>query len=242
MRRLFRIIIPAGALVLTVLAPTTGQAGGAPALAWSPSTNGSFDYGAVSPGQTASQTFTLTNSGGSASGMLTAALSGSTALTKTADGCTGTSLGPGKSCAVTVQYAPTTAGQTDTGTLAASGKKVAASASITLTGSGAGTSGPPDQGDPAKMTAVLSGYVCSGTIVWRGLIQGDGQANTVTITETLPIVEVRVKSHSIAELVSAVFSGNFLSATVTISQGVENYAWSVCQPGDTTTTSTRTTT
>jgi hypothetical protein len=94
--------------------------------------------------------------------------------------------------------------------------------------------GPPDQGDPDKVTAVFSGYVCSGTIIWRGLIQGDGQAKTVNITETLPIVEVRVASDSIAALVSAVFSGNFLSATVTISQGVTNYAWSVCQPGNTT--------
>jgi hypothetical protein len=101
--------------------------------------------------------------------------------------------------------------------------------------------GPPNQGDPDKVTSVLSGYVCTGTIVWRNVIQGDGQAKTVIITDTLPIVEVRVKSGSKAALVSAVFSGNFLSATVTISQGVSNYAWSVCQPGETTSTVTTTT-
>ncbi len=101
--------------------------------------------------------------------------------------------------------------------------------------------GPPNQGDPDKVISVLSGYVCEGTIIWRDKIDGDGQAKTVTITDTLPIVEVRVKSGSKAALVSAVFSANFLSATVTISQGVSNYAWSVCQPGETTTTDTITT-
>src|SRR4029450_4580634 len=102
--------------------------------------------------------------------------------------------------------------------------------------------GPPNQGDPDKVTSVLSGYVCTGTIVWRNGVQGGGTGKTVMLTDTLPIVEVRVKSGSKAALVSAVFSGNFLSATVTISQGVSNYAWSVCMPGDTTTTGTTTTT
>ena len=89
--------------------------------------------------------------------------------------------------------------------------------------------GPPNQGDPNKVITVSSGYVCQGTIIWRDIVNGDGQAKTVNITETLPIVEIRVKSAIHAALVSAVFSGNFLSGTVTISQGVENYAWSVCQ-------------
>jgi hypothetical protein len=69
--------------------------------------------------------------------MLTVALSESSAFTKTADGCAATSLGPGKSCSVTVQYAPSAAGASDSATLAASSKKPAASASLTLTGSGA---------------------------------------------------------------------------------------------------------
>ena len=121
------------------------------------------------------------------------------------------------------------------------GATVLAAGMLAAFGLAADGGGPPNQGDPDKVTSVLSGYVCSGTVIWRSVIQGDGQAKTVTITETLPIVEVRVKSGSKAALVSAVFSGNFLSATVTISQGVSNYAWSVCQPGDTTTTDTTTT-
>src|SRR6266545_474363 len=136
MRGLIRSIVAAAAAAVTLLVPAAGQGAGAPALAWSP-TNGAYDYGTVTVGQTASQTFTLTNSGGSATGILTVTLSGSSAFTKTADGCTATSLGPRKSCSVSVQYAPTTAGQSDSATLAASGKKTAASASLTLTGAGA---------------------------------------------------------------------------------------------------------
>jgi hypothetical protein len=58
---------------LVLLAVAGQQAGAArtplPTIAWSPSTNGTFDYGMVNVGQTVSQEFTLTNSGGSATGM-----------------------------------------------------------------------------------------------------------------------------------------------------------------------------
>src|SRR6266540_1721289 len=134
MRGLIRSIVAAGAAAAALLVPAAGQGAGAPALAWSPATNGAYDYGTVTVGQTASQTFTLTNSGGSATGILTVALSGSSAFTKTADGCTATSLGPRRSCSVTVRYGPTTPGQSDSATLTASGKKPAASAGLTLTG------------------------------------------------------------------------------------------------------------
>jgi hypothetical protein len=138
MRGLIQIMVAAAAAAVMLLAPAAAQAGGVPALAWSPS---GHDYGTIGAGTTAAQEFTLTNSGGSASGALTIALSGSgsAAFSITADACTGTALGKGKSCAVTVEYAPTTAGQSDTATLTASGKKPSVSASVTLTGSGAGT-------------------------------------------------------------------------------------------------------
>src|SRR6266545_7683970 len=137
MRGLIRSIVAAAAVAVTLLAPAAGQGAGPPALAWSPATNGAYDYGTVTVGQTASQTFTLTNSGGSATGILTVALSGSSAFTKTADGCTATSLGPRRSCSVSVQYSPSAAGASDSATLTASGKKPVASASLTLTGAGA---------------------------------------------------------------------------------------------------------
>ncbi len=135
-----RHLLVLGVLVAAIgflLLPTAGQAGGAPAIAWSPS--GTYGYGAVTPGQTASNTFTLKNSGGSATGMLSVSLSGSSAFSITSNACSGTALGKGKSCAVTVQYAPTTAGESDTATLTATGKKPPGRASVTLTGSGGGT-------------------------------------------------------------------------------------------------------
>jgi Domain of unknown function (DUF5050)/Abnormal spindle-like microcephaly-assoc'd, ASPM-SPD-2-Hydin len=97
----------------------------------------SYDYGQVTIGQTASQAFTLTNSGGQASGPLTVTLEGPAAFTTTSDGCGATSLGPGQSCTVNVRFAPTSPG-TVTATLKA-GEMVAPGegifvATVTLTG------------------------------------------------------------------------------------------------------------
>lgn len=77
-----------------------------------------------------------------ATGALSVSLGSATEFSITADACTGTALGPGKSCNVTVRFAPTTDGQT-TATLAANGTKPPSSTSITLTGTGLGT-GPGD--------------------------------------------------------------------------------------------------
>jgi virginiamycin B lyase len=127
------------ALILTFLSlalgamPAAGQTGREPELAFTPSTNGVYDYGTVS--LTASQTFTLTNSGASASGALSVGLTGSATFTKTADTCTGTSLGPTKTCTVTVAFSPPTAGS-DTATLTATGRKTGVTTSLVLTGTG----------------------------------------------------------------------------------------------------------
>jgi hypothetical protein len=85
---------------------------------------------------TASQTFVLKNTGGSATGALAVGFGAgsSSAFSKTADTCTAMSLGPKKQCSVTVQYAPTTAGSTDNGTLTVSSRKPVAVATATLTG------------------------------------------------------------------------------------------------------------
>jgi hypothetical protein len=182
MRGAFRIIVAACATV-AIFTPAAAQARGAPpAIDWSPTTDiGTYDYGAVTPGQTASQTFTLTNSGGSATAMLTVTLSDSAVFSITSDDCTGTSLGPGKSCDVTVQYAPSTAGESDSATLEASGKKVSASASITLTGSGAITGAPDLTLSPGDFT----GTSASGTknfLYDFGGVVSDTQTFTVTNT------------------------------------------------------------
>jgi hypothetical protein len=129
--------------VAMLVVAVAGQAGGPPSdpgsppsLDWTPSTAGSFGFGLVGVGKTATQTFTLTNSGGSASAALTVTLTDAPGLSITEDDCTGTSLGPAKSCTVTVEYAPTTSGSTSA-TLNASGKKAAATADLTVTGSAA---------------------------------------------------------------------------------------------------------
>jgi hypothetical protein len=129
-----RILLPAGLLtlvftVLALLAPAATWAAGAPVLAFNTS---AYDFGTLTPNTTASQTFTLTNSGGKGTGRLTLALSGSGAFSITAETCT--SLGPRKSCTVTVTYAPTAAGASDSATLSATSKKTPRSATVSLTG------------------------------------------------------------------------------------------------------------
>jgi hypothetical protein len=118
-----RRILPAGLLalvfvLLALLAPAVTRAGGAPVLAFNTT---AYDFGTLAPNSTASQTFTLTNSGGKGTGRLTLALSGSAAFSITAETCT--SLGPRKSCSVTVTYAPTAAGASDSATLSATSRK-----------------------------------------------------------------------------------------------------------------------
>jgi Abnormal spindle-like microcephaly-assoc'd, ASPM-SPD-2-Hydin len=129
------VLLVAAAVVLLV--PAAGQAGAAPALAWSPATNGGYDFGALEAGKTESKTFTLTNSSGSATAELTISLSGSSAVTVTGDKCTGRSLGPKKSCTVSVRFAPAEGGSAQATVTATAGK---AKASLTLTGKGEASS------------------------------------------------------------------------------------------------------
>jgi hypothetical protein len=89
-------------------------------------------------GQTGSQTFTLTNSGGSASGAVTVTLPGSAEFTITADTCTATSLGGGKSCTVTVQFAPSSPGAVAATLTATSNKAATATDSLSGTGEAPG--------------------------------------------------------------------------------------------------------
>jgi hypothetical protein len=92
-----------------------------------------YDFGTITAWETPSQTFTLTDTGRRSSGTLSVELTGSSAFTITADACTGSALGGGQSCDVSVRYAPTTPGQSDEATLTATGEH-GVSASLTLTG------------------------------------------------------------------------------------------------------------
>jgi sugar lactone lactonase YvrE len=138
MRAVIRSLTLAVPMVVVLLVfPAVAQADELPSLAWSPTTSsGAFDFGTVAVGQAVSQIFTLTNSGGSASSALTLALTGSPAFTITPDRCIPTSLGPGRDCTITVNFVPDGSG-TDTATLSATGEKSAATAALSLTGTGA---------------------------------------------------------------------------------------------------------
>ena len=116
-----------------LVAPGIAAAASAsPALSFSPAP---FNYGQVIVRQPASQTFSLANSGRSATGRLTVTLTGSAAFTITGNTCK--SLAPGKTCRVTVRFTPVTSG-TVTATLTVAGKKHAAHAVDALTGTGKG--------------------------------------------------------------------------------------------------------
>jgi hypothetical protein len=154
-------------------------------LAWAPTTSsGTYNYGTLAVKATKSVTFTLTNSGGKASGPLTITQSGSSAFSSTQDRCSGRSLGPNKSCTDTVEYAPTSSGGRGSAMLTASGK--AASASLTLIG----TTGFGSPGGTATLELSPAGnYIGSdpsgtGVYLYQGLAPGVLQTFTVTNTGT----------------------------------------------------------
>ena len=135
MRRWTRVlpILALGAAALGVAAPA--NAGTAPVLQFAASPSPA--YGSVAVGQSLDQTFTLTNTGGTASAAIKVTLSPATVFTIPAGGdlCTAISLGPKKTCTVTVTYTPAAAGANDSATLTASAKKPALPATLGLTGS-----------------------------------------------------------------------------------------------------------
>lgn len=128
-----------GSLAIVALTAAPSWAGGAASLGWSPLKPGGNNYGTVEGGSSKSETFTLTNAGGKASASLTVKVTNSkgTSFSITSDGCSGRSLGPRKSCSVTVRFAPATNGESDSATLQATAHQ--GSASIALHGSSAGS-------------------------------------------------------------------------------------------------------
>jgi hypothetical protein len=184
MMRCVRFVGLFAAAVAVFVAPGVAHAESVSAIKFTPQTApGAFDYGAVDGvgGKTKTQVFTLRNSGGRATSALKITLTGSAAFTKTADTCAKHSLRLKKTCKVTVVYAPTSNGQTDTATLTATGKRcgriLATTTSITLTGSGGvrnvsvvpdpydfGTL-PPGQSATKTFTATNNGTGSTGSYI-----------------------------------------------------------------------------
>lgn len=121
-------------LVLGLAFPVTSVANAGPILVWSPTTSsGSYDFGTVAPGQSSSTTFTLTNKGGSATGALKVTLSGSAAFAITANRCKA-SLGPKRTCSITIRYTPVSGISSDNGVLVAKGSKPNTTANLAVAG------------------------------------------------------------------------------------------------------------
>ena len=125
------VIAASGVVTLSLFSaiPGIAQAAGAgPVLAWtSPAMdNNSYAFAPIPVGTTESATFVLTNVGGGSSGALT--LTGGLTVRDiviTSNTCVGRALGPGKSCSVTVEYAPLGLTTPSYLVFRASGKKVA---------------------------------------------------------------------------------------------------------------------
>jgi hypothetical protein len=131
----------AAAAMGMLVAGTSAQAANTAVLTWSQggTTITSYDFGTVDGvgGKTSPpETFTLTNTGSRSTGTVAAVAltNASAAFSIISDGCTGLSLAPGKFCQVTVEYAPTTNGESDSATLTVTAEH--AIASLPLTGHG----------------------------------------------------------------------------------------------------------
>ncbi len=135
MRRSTRALAALAVAVTALGLAAPAQAGTSPVLAFTSSPSPAF--GSVAVGSSLDRTFTLTNTGGSASAAITASVAPTGAFTIPTGGnkCTGVSLGPKKTCTITVRYTPAAAGASDSATLTASAKKPTQPAVLTLTGS-----------------------------------------------------------------------------------------------------------
>jgi hypothetical protein len=205
LKRLFLLLVAA----LALLVPVAGQAASGPVLNfYAPNTTTpaitNFAYGPVLPGQSVSKTFTLKNTGGSATAALKITLAktaGATgAFTKTGDTCSQPvpiSLGKGKTCQITIRFAPVAGGESDAADLTAVSKKPNASKTLHLTGSGAApnvqiTPASKDFGTAAgtlqTFTATNNGTAASGTYAFASpgspffVVTFGPQANTCTGT------------------------------------------------------------
>jgi HYDIN/CFA65/VesB-like, Ig-like domain len=226
MRVLIRRAAVVAAVTIALAVPAgVASASGPPVLSWAPTTSaGTYDYGTLNAGQTASSTFTLTNFGGTASGTLTIVLSGPAAFNKTTDTCTARSLGPNKSCSVTVTYSPTAPHQSESGTLTANGEH--ATASLTLYGAAGKAS--PAIATHASPPAGLVGTKLMDTATLSG-----GSSPTGTITFTLSPFSCIGAPPVDTETVTVNGSGTYTTPVGYTPTQAHTYYWTASYSGDT---------
>lgn len=133
-------------------------------LMFSPSSGA---FGQVTPGDSTSLEFTLTNAGHAASSALSVTLTDSTAFSITSDTCSDISLPKSSSCTITVEFSPTSSGSFS-GTLSVTGdnNKPGSSASVALSGTGASS---------AKLYWSTAGYNGTWTVTQSNLDGTDPQ-------------------------------------------------------------------
>jgi hypothetical protein len=222
-------VVGAAAVALG-MAAGAANASEAAVLNWSPA--GTFDYGTLSPGQTApAQTFTLTNSGRSGTSALKIALTVTTgppsAFAKTADTCTGISLGPKTACHVTVTYTAPATSQTDQATLTVTGKKSAVAASVTLTGASAKAS--------PTLTTALSPGGTAGTVALNDtatLLGGMSPSGTITFNLYDPSQSGCTGNPVYTQTETVSGDGSYPTANTALAAEAGAWNWTVTYSGD----------
>ncbi len=147
----------------------------------------SHDFGAVLAGaQSGTFNFTVSNSGGAASGALGAAALGSTTnFAITADGCMGMTLAPGANCTVTVRFQPASVGSKSTTLTVMASPGGMDSATVTGTGQSAAALSAPATQDFGTVTVNAS---TTANIV----VTNTGDVVTSALTVTPPTGEYSV--------------------------------------------------
>ncbi len=135
----------------------------------------------------AAQTVTLTNGGAVPLGVSGLSMSGSTAFTKTADSCTGTSLAVGASCQVSLEFSPKSAGGSSAMLAFVTSNSAVSTAPVALTGTGVPNVPPKISGlllTSKSFAAAHSGPTATAAAAATGtyLLYSDSEAATTTFT------------------------------------------------------------
>lgn len=148
-----------GALVAGLIGGSAGVASAAAGPAALGFDRAQYAYGRVSIGTTHEHTFTVRNTGGRATRGLTTSLTGSSTFTLVGDSCAGRTLGPRKTCTVTVRFSPGAVSAVS-GTLSVTGKNHSTTSRVALSGAGRGFG----EGGDSIYWAIADGTINTGSL------------------------------------------------------------------------------